>query len=154
MVDPSSGVTKDFTWKIQGPQPGADGTQYADYYGVTLRLNLRVLSSLPDGASFTFTLTPNGMLIDGSTGQPLTFTRTPQDLSTPAGQGQPLDHTDDLYDIPIGDYTITGQVTGADGSTQAVLFDGNTSEELSWAGKSEPSVHLVDILGVSISVGG
>lgn len=151
--DSTNGISKNFEWKIEGAQPGADGTQYADYYGVTLSVNLSVLSSLPDGATFTFTLTPNGALIDGSTGQPLTFTRTPQDLSTMAGTGQPLDHTDDLYDIPIGDYTITGQVTGSDGNTQAVSFDGNSSEEVSWAGKSEPTVHLVDLLYVNISVG-
>lgn len=153
MVDPSNGITKDFAWKLQGQVPGGDGTHYTDYYGAALTLNLSILSSVPAGSLFTFTLTPNSALIDGSAGHPLPFQRTVEQLNTPYG-GIPLDQTGYLASIPIGDYTISGQVTAPDGTTQTVLFDGNQTEELAWAGKSEPSIHSVDPLPVTISVGG
>ena len=153
MVDPSNGITKDFAWKLQGQVPDSDGTHYTDYYGAALTLNLSILSSVPAGSTFTFTLTPNGALIDGSVGHPLPFQRTVEQINTPYG-GVPLDQTGYLSGIPIGDYTISGQVTAPDGTTQTVLFDGNQTEELSWAGKSEPSIHSVDPLPVNLSVGG
>lgn len=153
MVDPSNGITKDFLWKLSGQVPGGDGTHYTDFYGAATTLNLSVLSSVPAGSTFAFTLTPNGSLIDGSQGQTITIQRTVEQINTPYG-GVPLDQTGYLEDIPIGDYTINGQMMAPDGSIQAVLFDGNTSEDISWAGKSEPSIHSVDPLPVNISVGG
>lgn len=151
--DSSKGITKNFEWKLQGQMPGTDGTNYDNFYGACIVANLGVLSSIPSGATFTFTITPNGPLIDGSTGQPVTFQRTQQDLQTDLGSVS-VDHTDYLCDIPIGDYKISGQVTGSDGTTQPIIFDGQQSEEISWAGVSQPAEHVVNQIPVNISVGG
>ncbi len=153
MMDSSPGITKDFMWKLQGQVPGGDGTHYTDYYGAAITLNLSVLSNVPADSMFNFTLTPNSTLIDGSQGQTITFQRTVEQINTPYG-GVQLDQTGYLSGIPIGDYTISGQVTAPDGTTQTVIFDGNQTEEISWAGKSEPNIHSVDPLPVNISVGG
>lgn len=153
VLDSSNGITKNFQWKLSGQMPGTDGTNYDNFYGACVSVNLSVLSSIPTGATFTFTLTPNGSLIDGSTGQPVTFQKTQQDLNTPLGSVS-IDHTDYLCDIPIGDYTITGQVTAPDGSTQPIIFDGNQSEDIKWAGVSVPAEHVVNQISVNITVGG
>lgn len=154
MQNPANGLTKDFRWKLDGLQPQQPAYDPHNFYGVPLHLNFAGLNLPPDGATFTFTLTPNGPLIDGSTGQTLTFQRSAQAMRTDPGSVS-LDDTDNLYDIPIGDYTITGQVTLADGSTQSLTFDnGTSSEDLQWYYGSNAAIHTIKEASVTVGIAG
>lgn len=96
--DPHNGIVRDFVWKIAGSTPGGDAQAPSGYWGGTVLFDKA--GDLGDGATIEITLTPDGPLIDGSTGQPISFTRK-----------LPWRRKDDhfLFDIPIGKYKVTAR---------------------------------------------
>lgn len=90
----TEGAVRNFSWKLSGPRP--EGNRF---YGGTVAL-YRVFGD--DGEFFEMpevelTLTPDGPLIDGSTGQPVT--------------ARPEASADEVRDIPLGSYVVTARHT-------------------------------------------
>jgi hypothetical protein len=85
------GAVRNFTWKISGAKP--DG----GYYGSPVKAYGELLSfiNMPD---VELTLTPDGVLIDGSTGAVIT-----KRLIDVGGGEYGID------DVPVGKYTITAK---------------------------------------------
>ncbi len=109
-------IVKDFQWRLTGLIPGGDPTFMESYYGghIWIRCNSSsdrpvqefVLRTSPESFVCTFTLTPVGPLIDGSAGTVLTMVRTVKALWS-TEDNVDLENTPNLYDIPIGQYTMT-----------------------------------------------
>ena len=105
------GITRDFVLKISGLIPGkddtTDSTRQNAYYGQRISVSdwdvtgptLRG-DEFKDG-TLTFTLTPQGPLLDGSTGQTVTRQLPVSALGTEAAY---------LLDVPIGTYSVQAQV--------------------------------------------
>jgi hypothetical protein len=129
-VSASSGIVKNFVWRLTGPIPGMDPSNARDYYGATVKLLVQdplvlpfdfTQSSLPPDSVLDITLTPQGKLVDGSSGNPLTYTRTLQAANN-QGTQDGFDGSQVLGDMPLGTYTITGTITTPDGATEALVF--------------------------------
>jgi hypothetical protein len=88
----TEGAIRNFSWKLSGPRP--EGNRF---YGGSAT----VYRALGDDGPFyemtevELTFTPDGPLIDGSTGQPVT--------------GRPESGSDQVRDIPVGRYVITAR---------------------------------------------
>jgi hypothetical protein len=120
--DSSQGIVRDFVWKVSGLRAGAETSQdnAASYYGGAATFSIGDIHSesgpqtnhfgeeFPQGFTAEITLTPDGPLIDGSTGTPIV---SKHDAAFP------LDAEWTQFDIPVGRYTLTGQITEPDGST-------------------------------------
>ncbi len=124
--DSQGGIARDFVWKLSGFEPGGLKENYFSYYGGNIQMSYRT----PDDAQFygipypeesvaTFTLTPTGPLADGSQGKPIKFERTAADLDRSDGA---IDDTSNLYDIPLGPYTLTGTLKTPDGTSVPLVF--------------------------------
>ncbi|MEU6408746.1 hypothetical protein [Microbispora sp. NPDC046933] len=98
----STGAVRDFTWRITGRRPGADGR----YYGGLVATNLW-FDNLPeeviDQENVRLTLTPVTPLIDGSTGKVISG-REP--VYTDSGWA--------VVDVPLGRYEITATYDSPD----------------------------------------
>jgi hypothetical protein len=90
----SRGAIRNFSWKLNNEKP--DGTRF---YGGQVAVYNEPGSSLSMN-EVELTLTPNGLLADGSTGKPIT--KTLIDI----GGGE-----DGIRDVPIGKYNITARNT-------------------------------------------
>ncbi|MCC5580258.1 hypothetical protein IMZ11_32020 [Microtetraspora sp. AC03309] len=91
----SAGAVRDFTWRITGKRPGADGR----YYGGLVATNLwfdNVPEEVVDQDNVRLTMTPITPLIDGSTGKVISG-RKP--VYTDSGWA--------VVDVPLGRYKIT-----------------------------------------------
>ncbi len=114
--DSSRGLTRDFVLKIAGLKPGNDNLPevlkaYAlvdghNYYGAVLDLDdwdkgdtLR--TKAPADARLVITMVPQGLLMDGSTGQTLTRELPIKTLGTTAGH---------VLDIPVGAYLVQAKI--------------------------------------------
>lgn len=124
--DSRGGIARDFVWKLSGFEPGGLKENYFSYYGNTVHMNYSPPENaqsyqipFPDESVATFTLTPTGPLADGSQGQPVTFERTVADLKRSTGA---LDDTYELYDIPLGPYTIAGTLKTPEGTSVPLGF--------------------------------
>lgn len=84
------GAVRNFTWKLEGRMPW----EAEDYYGCTVKLRLHIDESAED---VELTFTPDGTLIDGSVGRPLTMRY----------EDNKWQHRHELWDIPLGRYTVT-----------------------------------------------
>lgn len=127
-LDSTNGLTKDFVWKLSGVRAGVGPNQLAghgSHHGGVVKLTAEGRSlayqgdilenyhgqpekPLPRSSTVEVTLTPDGPLIDGSTGKPITLTEklTDADVRDTAGLLK--------YDIPIGVYKATAtEVTAA-----------------------------------------
>lgn len=121
------GARRDFQWKLSGLRPDKDPSKESSYYGAAVDLNLMEMDAVdapPDDAVARFTLTPAGPLVDGSEGEILTFERTIGGMQGRGGGG--LDSASLLYDIPLGTYTMRGELNGPDGTRP--LFFKRTSD--------------------------
>lgn len=116
------GAIRNFTWKVSGTRP--DGTSYYGsfvyVYGDYTTANFNV-------DDVELTLTPEGPLIDGSTGEAV--------VRQPEG-GQ-------IVDVPIGRYTISGRYVDASGAEREVLLadrdgDGSFQSSLSASFVNDP----------------
>ena len=118
------GAVRNFTWKISGPTPDGSG-----YYGGLVYLYGNYSASDFDMANVELTFTPEGPLVDGSTGQ--TLVRQP-------------DETLYIHDVPIGRYTVTGRYLDPSGAVRQVLLapdDGSGNYQA-----SQSAVFLADAL--------
>jgi hypothetical protein len=100
----TDGAVRNFAWKLTGPRPEGG------FYGGTATV-YRVLGD--DGEFFEMnevelTFTPDGPLVDGSTGQPVT--------------GRPSGGSDQVKDIPLGRYVITARYVPAGKPANAMLI--------------------------------
>jgi hypothetical protein len=102
----SEGGVRNFEWKLTGKRPGSEST---GYYGGTLTFDNFPGVYEVDKKAIEFTLTPEGTLIDGSVGQTLKVKST---------DGY------NIYDIPMGRYTISASFNG----TPLKLSRWNTDE--------------------------
>ena len=156
-----SGIVKNFTWVLTGLEPPpADGTPLDpanpyQHYGAVIGLTLDGTPLV--GSQFQFTLTPQGQLADGSTGQTLVFKSTVnssvvdhftftegQYPATPGYQGDNF-----LSDIPLGVYTLSVTATDPGGNALSFQFDydGNGTS-VQW--QPDPTDYAVGNLTVTV----
>lgn len=127
-AESSFGIVENFVLQLSGLKacgdvidPNNDGS----YIGGSVGLLSALGTTYPADAEVRFTLTPDGPLADGSTGETLAMTRTVGGLTTTMG---PLDEIGTLYDIPLGRYTMTADVVTANGATEPLnLFSQTTT---------------------------
>jgi hypothetical protein len=98
----ADGAVRNFTWKLSGPHEDDASLYYGGLVYVYEDVNH---NELGDGG-WQITFTPDGPLIDGSTGQP--FTR---DVT----QGE-------IDGVPVGVYTVTATYLPSDGSGPVPLY--------------------------------
>ncbi|MDO5505455.1 MAG: carboxypeptidase-like regulatory domain-containing protein [Pseudoxanthomonas suwonensis] len=94
-----NGGVRDFTWKLEGRMPGSAGY---GYYGGFVQLST-AFGFHDDLGQVELTFTPDGPLIDGSSGQPLRL-RMNDHYWVDAYQ---------IQDIPIGRYIVTATLNEA-----------------------------------------
>ena len=114
---PEHGAERNFQWQLTGPIE--DLKEYNEYFGGMVRV-MNAGYYLDKGKALELTFTPTGPLINGSTGSALTRTL---DLSKES----------DVYDVPVGPYTVTAELVGFDGGRYPVqmgpdIFDTEYSE--------------------------
>lgn len=107
---PKGGVIRNFRLKINGPVPDTDIAN--TYFGAEVRLMTMTWEGADDvvplhTSKVEVTLTPNGPLIDGSTGKTIVKVTKP---------GENF-----LYDIPVGRYTVTAAEIQPNGTRTPVL---------------------------------
>lgn len=126
--DAADGIEQDFVWmptgqaETYGAKP--DPNNHTHWYGLNIgmkfniyREDLKQASIVPaEGTKLVFTLTPTSKSIDGKDLEPLTIER---EWRLKGGT-----RNDDLNDLPIATYEITGVAQGQDGSTKTILFQG------------------------------
>lgn len=146
--DSQNGIVRDFVWKLSGFEPGGLKENYFSYYGSTVHMTYSPPANAqsyqipyPDESVATFIFTPTGPLADGSQGEPITMERTVADLKRSSG---PLDDTYELYDIPLGPYTLTGTLKTPEGTSVPLVFrkaytqeEFAASVEINW---TEPAI--------------
>lgn len=106
-----NGIIKNFTWWLTGTIPDEDPSNFLSHYGAAINVTASgqtLTQDLPQGSHLRFTLTPQGLLVDGSTGQVITFDRI-------VGVASELDNPF-LEDIPLAVYSIAVTGTAPDGS--------------------------------------
>lgn len=122
----AAGISQDFVWRISGQRPGTKGDleQPMHWYGGHLSIQYAIYREdvkraigLPEtGTKFKFELTPQGPLIDGTVGKTLVFDREwTADMSVTSSLAIP--------DVPIGAYTLTGEIMKPDGTKKQAVFD-------------------------------
>ncbi|RYY61809.1 MAG: carboxypeptidase regulatory-like domain-containing protein [Chitinophagaceae bacterium] len=87
------GANRNFVWKLTGQRETAS----MGYYGATLAMNSDLYSLIEDYSKVTWTLVPQGKLIDGSQGATLTLK---------CGAPMTSDYAV-LRDIPLGRYKVS-----------------------------------------------
>ncbi len=106
------GIVKDFRWNLTGPRPGKSDAMLQGepeaFLGASILLSMRrdQMDKQRDGEVVVFTLTPQGPLIDGSTGRTLEMENNFA-WSTKADRY--------LMDIPLGRYRVTAVIVEASG---------------------------------------
>lgn len=123
------GIVKDFQWRMSGLRPlGTEGRR-GSHYGGTVYLSpgpfTAELAQQFPGGTVEVTLTPAGALFDGSPGRVVTERRGVAEIGSTT-QGY-------LLDIPLGTYTATAKVIGANGAEQPlglrIVADGRISRD-------------------------
>jgi hypothetical protein len=128
--DTTAGVIKNFVWKLDGFRPGSDARtddRFYSHFGGSINLNPEGQGAtywadikgdyshapepkIPPDATVELTLTPDGPLIDGSTGKPIVLTQTP---------GKVTGYMDRIArGIAIGRYKATAKAKLADGTVK------------------------------------
>ena len=116
------GAVRNFIWQLSGPTPDGSGD-----YGATVYVYGEYASGDFEVDNVELTLAPEGLLIDGSTGQTLT--------QTPVGG--------EINDVPIGRYTVSGRYVDVSGAERTVLLadrngDGSYQQTQSVAFGNDP----------------
>lgn len=118
------GITQNFTLKISGLRPDGEtrpeeGYSYyggqaeftvEDIYSESFQTN-HFATEFPEGVTVKVTMTPDGALLDGSQGQPVTFEEKLDSKYDASFKG---------IDIPLGNYTVTGEAVKPSGETRAL----------------------------------
>lgn len=126
--DAADGIVQDFVWKptgqreTYGAKPNPNNATH--WRGLNIGMSFQTWRSdinkaptvLPEGTKLVFTLTPTSKSIDGRELQPLTVER---EWRPKAGTTN-----DDLNDLPIATYELTGVAKLPDASTRPILFQG------------------------------
>jgi hypothetical protein len=128
--DTTAGVIKNFVWKLDGFRPGSDARsddRFYGHFGGSINFNPEGQGAtywadikgdyahapepkIPPDATVELTLTPDGPLIDGSTGKPVVLTQTP---------GKVTGYMDRITrGIPIGRYKVTARAKLVDGTVK------------------------------------
>jgi hypothetical protein len=123
--DADNGLTKDFALRLSGPKPAAKTRPDAadSYYGGVIDMssegqyymfygNGQLVEPFvyPRGSVVRVELTPNGLLLDGSTGEVVTRDIKGEEVATAA-----------IVDVPLGDYTARATMIEADGAATPML---------------------------------
>lgn len=117
-----SGAVRNFRWQLSGRIPGVEDYKGTGYYGGTLALPVspRDGGGILDGEDrLEVTLTPDGPLIDGSSGKALVLKTN--ELSQ-------------IYDIPVGKYRASAVAVSPGGGRRPVLL------ATDYSGAASPSV--------------
>ena len=120
----AEGIVQDYVWKPVGEHASSDGdvNNFTNWYGGsvgvrfgTWRQDVGVApSKVPDGSKCIFTLKPTvGKTIDGEPAKTLTIERT---------FSAQWSRCDNLHDLPIAHYELTGEVLFADGTKKPMLW--------------------------------
>jgi hypothetical protein len=136
--DTTAGLLKNFIWRLDGYRPGQDerSGDVDATYGGTLDLNpeghgVQYWWDIKDDkqhkpepkidadATVEVTLTPDGPLIDGSTGKPIVLTIKPASIKAYMDRKR--------RGIPIGRYKATARAIAAKGSARALRITAYTS---------------------------
>ncbi len=162
-VDSSEGGNLNFRWKLSGLRAGsgAGASRDTDFYGSSVDFSYCGLpanaycaskysavtpGAAPGGSVITVTFTPQGKLVDGSTGKPIVYTFKAAPLAPPGGypysdpngggrttlgQDWPY-HSTNFNDLPLGKYTLTVSATLPNGSAKPLklgLTDGDVEHD-------------------------
>lgn len=153
--DSAPGIIKDFVWRISGPTPAATSKPDSpfSYYGGIVEVgndsefemqynngNLVDPYDYPANSRIRVTLTPDGPLMDGSTGTVVERDIDPQELTDAI-----------LYDIPLGDYTVTATLVDQGGEetdlqVATIIPGGEIGAEVTPA-ESAPAVFMPEAFG-------
>jgi len=126
--DAEDGIVQDFVWKPTGQKETygrpADPNNATHWHGLSVGMRFQIFRShtnqapplLPVGTTLFFTLKPTSKSIDGRALTSWTIERAwrPNDI-TP---------NDDLNDLPIATYELTGVAQLPDGTSRPILFQG------------------------------
>lgn len=122
------GIVQDFVWKPTGLREtyGAtpDPNNATHWHGMSLGMRFQTWRSdtnkapdmLPEGTKLVFTLNPTSKSIDGRDVKAIVMERDwrPKDITT----------NDDLNDLPVANYELTGIAKLPDGTTRPLLLQG------------------------------
>jgi len=152
--DSTKGIVKDFRLVISGLKPGEAPDGINAFFGGAIGLadgSPNIEHSLKDrfpGSKVRLTLTPAGLLVDGSTGAPVPIEMDSGQTRFGAGRVQ---------NIPLGTYRVTGALVLPNGQTKplglSTSFAGpfQSSFDLFWttgegdpSARSEPKLFLRD----------
>jgi hypothetical protein len=114
------GIVRNFTLRLSGPKRCTNGTSPNNPDAYNGAYITAMTSAFPDDAVITFSLTPLGLLADGSRGRHVSITRTGAALKKGGG---PINETSFLHDIPLGRYRIAASVRYADGRTSGTTLE-------------------------------
>lgn len=113
----SKGIVRDFCLAMSGLMPGEDPKEIRSYFGGGIKVTgpsytvtAGSYSTRHPGSKVQLTLTPKGLLIDGTRREPTTIDI---DISE-------LDYGSRPRKIPLGFYQLTATLIGKDGSKQAL----------------------------------
>lgn len=148
--DAADGISQDFVWKPTGVAEtyGAkpDPNNATHWHGLNIGMRFSIYRSdinqssvaPPEGTRLVFTLKPTSTSIDGRELEPITVER----------EWRPKDVTpnDDLNDLPIANYEITGVAHGPDGSVKPILLQG-PGDYPAYHDKGTITVGMDNILG-------
>ncbi|WP_246357719.1 carboxypeptidase-like regulatory domain-containing protein [Pyxidicoccus fallax] len=111
----NEGAVRDFSWKLTGERP--EGGKYGSdvLFNMIAYEDPQDPDAPLDHLNVELTLTPDGPLVDGSTGAPLTA------RATRDGNGT------GLHDVPVGRYTITARYAPSGRPAQPLLVRVNNT---------------------------
>lgn len=121
-----AGITQNFTLQVKGLRPDGEtapkeGYSYyggqsdftiGDVYSESFQTN-HFATEFPNGFTARVTLTPQGTLLDGSTGAPVVVEKLVTSM---------YEATFKQIDIPLGKYTVTGVAVKPSGETRTLKF--------------------------------
>ena len=107
--DPTAGIVRNFKLQLSGRIPDSSG--YPAYFGSEVRLMWKgdydAGTTVPADSTVQATFTPDGPLIDGSTGKAFTIS---------GNQSEPI-----IKDVPVGHYRVTAAEIHADGHKSPLI---------------------------------
>jgi hypothetical protein len=154
--DTTDGLVKDFVWKLDGFRPGADertDDRYYSHFGGSVMLygegrgaqyhadvlndySAKPQEAIPADATIEVTLTPDGPLIDGSTGKAIVIKNNPADVK------YYMDRC--TRGIPIGKYNVTGRIItgGVAKPARVVVYEGHPGKAAPAPAASAPLLFI------------
>lgn len=126
--DAADGIVQDFVWKPTGLRDtyGAkpDPNNATHWHGLSIGMRFQTWRSdtnkaptvLPEGTKLVFTLKPTSKSIDGRELQPVVVEREWRPKATTTN--------DDINDLPVATYELTGMAKLPDGTSRPILLQG------------------------------